>query len=93
MTTFHDADDVLTLLVHLGYLGYDSARGEVFVPNREVMGEYTSAVRPGGWAEVARSIRDSEKLLNALLEGRADEVAAGVKVEDAARHILACGRA
>lgn len=24
MTTFHCADDVLTLLIHLGYLAYDS---------------------------------------------------------------------
>ena len=33
-------DDVLALLVHLGYLGYDIRTGEVFVPNREVMDEF-----------------------------------------------------
>ena len=37
MATFQRADDVLALLVHLGYLGWDAAAQEVFVPNREVM--------------------------------------------------------
>ena len=30
MTTFHGKDDVLTLLIHLGYLGYDLDAGEAF---------------------------------------------------------------
>ena len=37
MTTFHNKDDVLSLLVHLGYLGFDSINSEVFIPNKEVM--------------------------------------------------------
>ncbi len=86
MTTFARADDVLTLLIHLGYLGYDQQRGEAFVPNREVMEEYASSVADGGWDEVARSVADSERLLDALLAGDADAVAAGVERahEDAA---------
>lgn len=86
MTTFGRADDVLTLLVHLGYLGYDGATGEAFVPNREVLGEWANSTADRGWSEVARSIRDSEALLEALIAGRADEVAAGVERahEDAA---------
>ena len=32
MTTFHNRDDVLALLIHLGYLGYDSDLKEVFIP-------------------------------------------------------------
>lgn len=35
MTTFHSADDVLTLLIHLGYLGYDYDNLSVFIPNKE----------------------------------------------------------
>ncbi len=86
MTTFASADDVLTLLVHLGYLGYDQERGEAFVPNREVMGEYANSVANGGWDEVARTIAASEALLDALLAGDADAVAEGVERahEDAA---------
>lgn len=86
MSTFHYADDVLTLLIHLGYLGYDSEDGKAFVPNREVLGEWANATADDGWAEVARSIRDSEGLLAALLAGHANEVAHGVEQahEDAA---------
>lgn len=40
MTTFRTEDDVLTLLIHLGYLGYDSISKCVFIPNSEVRTEY-----------------------------------------------------
>ena len=49
MTTFHNADDVMTLLVHLGYLAYDMTTKEVFIPNREVCSEYINAVKVAGW--------------------------------------------
>ncbi len=79
MTTLNSADDVLTLLVHLGYLAYDKSTREVFVPNREVAGEYANATSDKGWSEVVRSIAASEKLLDSLLAGDAEAVAAGVE--------------
>lgn len=79
MTTFNRADDVLTLLVHLGYLAYDEPRREVFVPNREVAGEYASATAGDGWGEVARSIAASESLLDSLLAQDTEAVARGVE--------------
>ncbi len=86
MTTFGCADDVLTLLIHLGYLAYDVERGEAFVPNREVAGEYANAIRAGGWDEVARALAQSERLADALVAGDAAAVAQGVQQahEDAA---------
>ena len=97
MTSLASADDVLTLLVHLGYLTYDDATREAFVPNREVMGEFANSVEAGreGWGEVARSIRESEALLRALVAGDADAVAAGVERahEDAASVIAYNGEA
>lgn len=36
MTTFRTEDDVLTLLIHLGYLGYRYADKTVFIPNEEI---------------------------------------------------------
>ena len=45
MTTFESRDDVLTLLVHLGYLAYDSESSEVFISNTEIQGEFRNAVR------------------------------------------------
>lgn len=55
MTTFHNADDVLTLLVHLGYLGYNVDTQEVFIPNFEVSKEFVNAVRGAGWNEECKT--------------------------------------
>ena len=38
MTTFESRDDVLTLLVHLGYLAFDREESSVFIPNVEIRG-------------------------------------------------------
>lgn len=53
MTTFHTKDDVLTLLVHLGYLTYDEQTDEVFIPNQEIVQEFRRAVRACGWGNPA----------------------------------------
>lgn len=44
MTSFESRDDVLTLLVHLGYLAYDGEKQEVYIPNREVLEEFKNAI-------------------------------------------------
>lgn len=43
MTSLLGRDDVLTLLVHLGYLAYDDDSGEVYIPNEEVRQEFIRA--------------------------------------------------
>ena len=48
MRNFNTKDDVLTLLIHLGYLGYDSETEEAFIPNKEIMGEFENAMSVGG---------------------------------------------
>jgi len=35
-TEFESRDDILTMLVHFGYLGYDEDKREVYIPNKEV---------------------------------------------------------
>lgn len=45
MTTFKTRDDVLTLLVHLGYLTYDERDSEVSIPNEEIAQEFVRAVK------------------------------------------------
>ncbi|MBO5073103.1 MAG: AAA family ATPase, partial [Eubacterium sp.] len=60
MYHFRIKDDVLTLLIHLGYLGYDSEKKEAFIPNKEIMGEFENAMSVGGWPEVMRILRASE---------------------------------
>ena len=44
MTTFATKDDILTLLVHLGYLTYDSIRETAAIPNKEVSQEYVNVI-------------------------------------------------
>lgn len=63
MTTFHSKDDVLTLLVHLGYLTYNTETKEVSIPNEEVRGEFYNAISTTKWDEVLKTIRDSDELL------------------------------
>ena len=36
LVTFKSRDDVLTLLIHLGYLAYDSEKKTVHIPNEEI---------------------------------------------------------
>lgn len=62
MTSFENADDVFTLLVHLGYLAYDFEKEEVYIPNREISKEFYNAVEGAGWSEVVNAIRDSRNI-------------------------------
>lgn len=68
MTTFKSKDDVLTLLVHLGYLAYDEETKEVFIPNMEISDEFENAIEDGDWPAIARVLEASDKLLQAVLE-------------------------
>lgn len=43
--SFANKDDVLTYLVHLGYLGYDQDTQRAFIPNEEIRQELTAATR------------------------------------------------
>ncbi len=75
MRNFEIKDDVLTLLIHLGYLGYDAETKETFIPNKEIIGEFENAMSVSGWSKVMRVLRASEKLLEDTLLGDADSVA------------------
>ena len=78
MTTFATKDDVLTLLIHLGYLTYNSVDGTVTIPNKEVSQEYVNAISTMNWHGVIDSVESSRKLLESLWAMDADAVAAGV---------------
>ena len=78
MTTFATKDDVLTLLVHLGYLTYDSENETVSIPNKEVSQEYVNAISTMNWHGVMESVQASRRLLEALWSGDADAVAEGI---------------
>ena len=78
MRNFKIKDDVLTLLIHLGYLGYDFETEEAFIPNKEIIMEFERAMNVSGWPEVMRVLKASEKLLQDTLNGDADSVAEGL---------------
>ena len=61
-------DDVLTYLIHLGYLGYNQNRRTAFVPNEEIRQELTTAVESRKWNEMIIFQQESEHLLEATLD-------------------------
>ena len=67
MKTFNNRDDVLTLLVHLGYLTYDSVDKTVSIPNYEVRQEFEVAIKNDDRKELVQAIRLSDKLLDATI--------------------------
>ena len=71
-------DDVLTVLIHLGYLSYNWREDECYVPNREVAGEMVNAVKETKWGNIAETLQQSKRLLQATLNGDAEAVAHGV---------------
>ena len=75
MRNFRTKDDVLTLLIHLGYLAYESGTEEAFIPNKEIVGEFENAMSVSGWPEIMRILKASDRLLEDTLNGEADSVA------------------
>lgn len=79
MTSLNSADDVLTLLVHLGYLTFratnETGYGKVWIPNSEVRQEFINSIEDGGWENLMKAINASDKLLEATLNGDTETVA------------------
>ena len=72
-------DDVLTYMIHLGYLGYNEIRKTAFVPNEEIRQELTTAVESKPWNEMLIFQQESERLLDATLDMDGVEVAAQIE--------------
>ena len=72
-------DDVLTYMIHLGYLGFNQKLKTAFVPNEEIRQELTAAVESGAWNEMLSFQRDSERLLDATLDMDGITVAAQIE--------------
>jgi len=78
MSIIGGKDDVLTVLIHLGYLSYDWRKDECYIPNKEVAGEIVNAVQSNNWTHVVKAVETSEQLLRATLRGDEEAVARGV---------------
>lgn len=79
MTSITCKDDVLTLLMHLGYLAYDISVKSVYIPNEEIRQEFIRAVKYGRHREIAELIITSDKLLQDTLAMNAELVAEGIE--------------
>ena len=78
MSIIESKDDVLTVLIHLGYLSYDRNKMECYIPNKEVAGEMENAVEDNNWKPVVDALKASEQLLQDTLDGDEEAVAQGV---------------
>jgi hypothetical protein len=90
LTTFRGKDDVLTLMIHLGYLAYDFVNKTVRIPNEEIKKEFSEAVKLVNHKATLDRLRESEQLFLDTLNGNADAVAAQIekihREETAAMH-------
>lgn len=68
MVSFKNKDDILTVLIHLGYLAYNKATQTAFIPNEEIRSEFAEAVEENQWSELTELLNKSEKLLYATLD-------------------------
>lgn len=75
LVSYKNKDDVLTALIHLGYLAYDFEMKEAYIPNAEVQEAFGYAINGTDWSEVVESIKASEQLLKRTWKGDTEAVA------------------
>jgi hypothetical protein len=78
MAEVYSKDDVLTVLIHLGYLSYNWQEEECYIPNHEVAGEMVNAVKSNRWEHVTDALVQSRQLLQDTLDGDAEAVARAI---------------
>ena len=79
MTNFKSRDDVLALLINLGYLGYDIESKETFIPNKEILDEFKNSTASNEWVDAFAAFKKSEKLLEATWKKEARNDATNYK--------------
>ena len=79
LVTFRNKDDVLTLLIHLGYLAYDQERETARIPNEEIRREFQKSVKEVDRTETIARVAASVKLIEDTVHG--DEAAVAQEIE------------
>lgn len=75
LTSFRGKDDVLTLLIHLGYLAYDETKETVRIPNEEIKREFQKAIHSVKLEESRKRLDESERLFEDTINMDEDAVA------------------
>ena len=78
MRIVKNRNDVLTVLIHLGYLAYDGDTNECYIPNKEVADEFLNAVEDTSWTRLVDAITASQNLLNVTISGNEQAVAQAI---------------
>ena len=73
-------DDALTILIHLGYLAYNMAKKQCYIPNKEVRQEMEKAVKACNWEHLNKALNASEKLFADTLDMNEEAVAKGIEL-------------
>lgn len=68
MNSFKNKHDVLTSLIHLGYLAYNQLEQQVYIPNEEIRNEFLDAVEETKWNEFLALQKLSQRIIEATLE-------------------------
>ena len=71
-------NDVLTVLIHLGYLAYDYDNQECYIPNKEVADEMNNAIKATSWEPLIKTIQNSKNLLASTISGNEQAVARAI---------------
>lgn len=80
MSSFKGKDDVLSLLVHLGYLAYDRNTQEAYIPNKEITSEFINVIDSPAWDGVIHAVARSDAMLKSTVNMDADAVAAEMDI-------------
>lgn len=75
LVTFRNRDDVLTLMIHLGYLAYDEESQKVYIPNEEIRREFAQTIREVKRDETIRRLKESNQLIYDTVHRNAEAVA------------------
>lgn len=79
LVTFKSRDDVLTLLIHLGYLAYDDNKKTVYIPNEEIRMEFSRTVRETDHKETMKRVVESDQLIYDTVHMNEEAVAAQIE--------------
>ena len=79
LANIESRNDVLTVLILLGYLSYDPDASEAFVPNLEVSMELANAVKTSNYGGITEVLSNSIPLLKDTIAMKEESVAAALE--------------
>ena len=78
--TFNSSDDVLTLMIHLGYLVYDEKTSQARIPNEELKNVFRRLIQRPTNVKLSELIERSNKLFMDTLSGNETAVANAIEL-------------